>query len=258
MLEVKQDFETRKQEVELYFSFLNDLEQQAISLSQQNQEGESLPYELDSTLSKTLKATGFLLLYNLVESTIANGINAIFDELKSKNVAFDSVTDELKKKAIQNIKTNYTQDLYSNITNVSVDILSAGFDPRNLFSGNVDAKKIREVAQAHGFSSDTDGQTTKSGEKLLTIKTNRNDLAHGVKSFSEVGREHAISGDSGLLEIKDETLAYLEAILTNIENYISVQEYLAANKPSSRMVGNVSNDSMPNSLSQADRDGVAN
>ena len=255
MLEVKQDFETRKQEVELYFAFLSDLEQKAISISQQDQQGNPLPYELDTTLSKTLKATGFLLLYNLVESTMSNGINAIFDELKQKNVDYDSVTDELKKKALQNIKNNKTDELCSKISNISVDILSAGFNPRNLFTGNVDAKKIREVAMDHGFSSDTDGQTTKGGEKLLTIKTNRNDLAHGLKSFSEVGREHGISG---LLEIKNETIAYLEAILANIENYISFQEYLASNSSALRVSSNMGDDSMSNSLSQANGNSVPN
>lgn len=258
MLEVKQDFETRKQEVELYFSFLSDLEQKTVSLSKQDENGQTSPYELDATLSKTLKATGFLLLYNLVESTMANGINAIFDELKTKNIAYDSVTDELKKKAIQNIVSNHTNELYSNITNASVDILSAGFNPRKLFSGNVDARKIREVAEAHGFSSDTDGQSTKGGEKLLTIKTTRNDLVHGVKSFSEVGREHPILGDSGLLEIKDETLAYLEAILTNIDQYISFQEYLAANKQQSRTAMNVGDDSTPDGMSETDGNSVSN
>ncbi len=57
----------------------------------------------------------------------------------------------------------------------------------------------------------------------MTIKSNRNDLAHGVKSFAEVGREK--SADE-LLKIKNKVIKYLRNILVNIETYIANQEYL--------------------------------
>ena len=45
--------------------------------------------KIDDELLKTLKASGFLLLYNLVEATMRNGIEAIFDELQSQGVSYD-------------------------------------------------------------------------------------------------------------------------------------------------------------------------
>jgi hypothetical protein len=51
----------------------------------------------------------------------------------------------------------------------------------------------------------------------------RNDLAHGNKSFANVGRNVTI-GD--ILQIKEEVVEYLRQILTNIENYLENQEYL--------------------------------
>jgi hypothetical protein len=48
-------------------------------------------------LFKTLKANGFLLLYNLVESTMKNAIEAIFDEFKGRGVSFDSCRSEVRK-----------------------------------------------------------------------------------------------------------------------------------------------------------------
>jgi hypothetical protein len=52
---------------------------------------------------------------------------------------------------------------------------------------------------------------------------NRNDLAHGNKSFADVGKEVTIED---ILQIKDEVVEYLRQILINIENYLENQEYL--------------------------------
>ncbi len=60
---------------------------------------------------------------------------------------------------------------------------------------------------------------------MLTIKANRNDLAHGIKSFTEVGRDQTTDE---LLEIKNKVIRYLKQILQNIETYLENAEYLDA------------------------------
>ncbi len=153
---------------------------------------------LDPELAKTLKANGFLLLYNLVESTMRNAIQAIFDELASSKVSFDSVKTELKIIVLQNLKACAPDKVHLKMSNISLDIITAGFDPERLFSGNVDGRLIRETANKYGFSSETkdkDDETKKppnNGDKLLIVKTNRNNLAHGIQSFEEVGRNYYI------------------------------------------------------------------
>ena len=147
---------------------------------------------LDPELAKTLKANGFLLLYNLVESTLRNAIQAIFDELASSKVSFDRVKTELKIIVLQNLKACAPDKVHLKMSKISVDIITAGFDPERLFSGNVDGRLIRETATKYGFSSKTEYGKTKNGENLLIVKTNRNDLAHGIKSFEEVGRDKTI------------------------------------------------------------------
>ncbi len=69
----------------------------------------------------------------------------------------------------------------------------------------------------------TDHAKTGNGEDLLIIKSNRNDLAHGFKSFAEVGKDKTTDE---LLEIKNKTIRYLRKILQNIEQYLSNQDYL--------------------------------
>jgi hypothetical protein len=217
------DFDERAQEVSKYFLLLKNLEQGSIKLSMGN-----LAYfkikNIDTELEKTLKSTGFLLLYNLIESTMRNTIETIFDDIKSQNASFDDMRDEIKKIIIQNFKNNKSTDnLLNDIQNISLDIISVSFDKEKLFSGNIDARKIKQTAEIYGFSYKTNAIKTQDGNDLLKIKTNRNDLAHGFKSFEEIGRE--ASADE-LLRIKKRVISYLREILQNIETYISKQEYL--------------------------------
>ncbi|MDY6781421.1 MAG: MAE_28990/MAE_18760 family HEPN-like nuclease [Cyanobacteriota bacterium] len=217
------DFDERSQEVRSYFLFIKNLEYGSIQLNVVNAKSSN-PKKINNNLAKTLKATGFLLLYNLVESTMTNAIETIFDELKNQNVSFDDVREELKKIIIENFKkNNSTEKLLVDIQSISVDIISSGFDKQKLFSGNIDAKKIREIASKYGFSFQTNARKTQNGADLLKIKTSRNDLAHGLKSFEDVGKD--LTADE-LLRIQKRVICYLKAILENIDDYISKKEYL--------------------------------
>lgn len=75
----------------------------------------------------------------------------------------------------------------------------------------------------YGFSYQTTPKKTQNGSDLLTVKTNRNDLAHGFKSFEEVGKD-ATADD--LLKIQKRVIFYLREILQNIESYLSNEDYL--------------------------------
>lgn len=225
-----QDFNERSKEVSKYFMFLKSLEQGTTKLSMEGKDGNPKIKEIDPELIKTLKASAFLLLYNLVEATMRNAIEAIFDELKSKGVSYDEITPKLKKIVLRNLQKQNPNKVSSIITAISLDIISAGFDKQKLFSGNLDGKRIRETAEEYGFSHLTNYAKTGNGSDLLTIKSNRNDLAHGFKSFAEVGRDKT---SDELLEIKNKTVRYLKEILQNIDQYLLNQQYL-----DSSVVGN--------------------
>lgn len=205
------DFNERSKEVETYFSIFSNIDQ----------------YPTRNTnlkLEQTLRATGFLLLYNLIEATMRNGIEAIFTDITNKNISFDILKSEIQLIILENIRKNKSpKNLLKDLNNISIDIISASFSTDKLFSGNVDSRKIKNIANLYGFSCETDAQKTQNGNDLLRIKNNRNDLAHGFKSFEEVGRE---TNTEELLDIKDRVINYLQKIVENIEEYISNQEYL--------------------------------
>jgi len=49
------------------------------------------------------------------------------------------------------------------------------------------------LQKIYGFTERTDARKTAKGERLEEVKNNRNDLAHGNKTFSGVGSVNTIS-----------------------------------------------------------------
>lgn len=223
MKNVLLDFNTRAKDVDDYFIFLDSLEKQTTQLALLDITGKYQIHSLDSELAKTLKANGFLLLYNLVESTMRNAIEAIFEEFKNKSISFDQLKPEIKLIVLQNLKNRSPKKIYLTINQLSTDIITTTFEPEELFSGNVDARLIKEIADKYGFSYQTDFAKTKNGQNLVVIKSNRNDLAHGIKSFEQVGGYQTLEE---LLEMKEEVVEYFTQILENIRDYLDNEEYL--------------------------------
>ena len=220
MLSVQADFRTRVTEVTRYFLFLEEFDARRVSFLAPS--GGSQPAVSPAekrALFKTLKANLFLLLYNLVESTVKNAIEAIFDEFKSHGVSFDDCRDEVRKIVLGNLKKRNVGKILPRLSTMSVDVVVATFIKDELFSGNVDGRRIREVATEYGFLT-----PKKKSDLLLTVKTHRNDLAHGNKSFADVGRDFDIVR---LKEIQAEVLVFLEELLKNVANYLVTRSYLA-------------------------------
>lgn len=106
------------------------------------------------------------------------------------------------------------------VFNLTRDILNKEtiiFSKDNMdFSGNLDAKKIRNLATKFGFES------SPNGRNLVEITRKRNRLAHGEQTFYEVGKDFTVNE----IELfKNETFNYLEDVISKIERFISEKEY---------------------------------
>ncbi len=220
MINVQTDFQTRAEEVNRYFQFLRAFDKKEITFDPSAPAATVFTVSEQVALFKTLKANGFLLLYNLVESTCKNAIEAIYDEFRAQGISFDQCRQEVKKIVLSNLKKHSVDKIVQSLSKLSIDVVTTTFSKNDLFEGNVDARHLRGVARNYGFQ-----HPKKKSEGLLTVKTNRNDLAHGNKSFADVGRDYDLDR---LDEIRKEVVDFLEALLVNIAAYISSQAYLAA------------------------------
>lgn len=209
MFFVRKIFRDRADEIESYFNFIDGF----ISNSR------------DESLNKILKSNLILMLYNLVESTTSNAIEEIHNSIHANNVSFDLLKLELRKTLVKHVKNFNPHDFVISINDIAIDIVKRSFNKQKVFNGNVDSRKIKELGVIYGFSSTTTYNQTRNGQCLVDIKGRRNDLAHGVFSFTEVGKEYSLQD---LQKMKDETQNYLIEIINNIDNYLINQDYKQA------------------------------
>jgi hypothetical protein len=203
----REDFEARVREL---LAFIHHVERQS----------QESPQDDGPMIGQTLRAAAYLMTYNMVEATARNVVCAIFDRLSTERVSFDEVRTELKSVILRHARQKNPDELAPKLLLIATDIFIEAFDAEQLFGGNVDARELRKTAKMLGYSE----HTHTDGAALLTIKTNRNDLAHGHKTFSELGRDVSVSE---LRQHVARAVWYMRAVLRNVEAYLVAGEYLA-------------------------------
>lgn len=215
MNRVKIEFEKRVLEIEQYFEYIAILDNGKCSINGKTIDGASFEKEINDDLVKILRANGFILLYNLVEATITKSIEALFATIYEREVTFKNLSDNLKKlwiiqkslplnKGIDAIGSNKIIEIITKVVNdiIENEITKLEIDCVKI-SGNVDAKKIRDIADKIGFERPSQQQ----GEDLVVIKDKRNKLAHGEFSFCEIGKDYSIRD---MCKFKNSTINHLE------------------------------------------------
>ena len=226
MKEIIKEFKQQVKEVNLYFDFLKSSVENDVYLSSATKNWKK---PVTSEIQKILKANFFLILYNLIEASIRKSILEIYDALRRDGIHYKLAKPEIQKifldyycKRIRETNNNKFTERISELLQDTLNETIIELDIESIpISGNLDARKVRELARAYGFS-ETLSKAQRGGTDLLTVKTQRNSLAHGLSTFSECGRYYII-GD--LKNIKDEVIRYLEDILKNIKTYIDNKEY---------------------------------
>ncbi len=218
---VRQDFLLKVEEVQNYFLFLELIEEGGLVLTE-NVAGAGSTRKEDLWL-KTLKASFYLVVYNLIESTARQAVQYIYDELSTNEVEYDTCRIEIRKIAIDSLQKRKAEKALEGILQIARDVIKDAFTLDLRFGGNLDAREFRRVATKFGLDPIPNGV----GWKLQAVKDYRNDLAHGAKSFEEVGRDATISDMKVAL---DQTVELLSLFLDSVETYMQNQRYLEANK----------------------------
>lgn len=222
MINARTEYNKRLQEVELYFNTLQLLDKGACSINCIDILGNIETQTIDAELSTILKANGFLLLYNLIEATIRNSIDAVLISIRTSTVTFRDLSDNLKKiwikQETRGINNEKNHEKIMQIAKAILDneMMSFERDCINI-SGNIDAQKIREILKQFG------GNEISNGRDLKTIKDKRNNLAHGEFTFSEIGRNYTVQD---LIGYKNETKDYLSNVLDEVQDFIGNHKYL--------------------------------
>lgn len=227
---VQDDYDARTSEIERYFDFVEllDVGQQEISKTLAARKLD------EGALLKTLKANCFLLLYNLMEAVTKNAVQGLYDHLRAQNADYDNCCDRLKKMVLKNVKREIaalnvqhpnepTKPAYDKRNDAILEVMTGAFIVKNLLSGSVDAKSLRELAQDFGFSP-VHGARNRDPKKLLPVKSRRNALAHGDLTFDDVGKDYTVPE---LKDIKESVFNFMQQFILNVDDYLRNRLYLA-------------------------------
>ncbi|HUE94066.1 MAE_28990/MAE_18760 family HEPN-like nuclease [Pseudomonas sp.] len=185
--------------------------------------------ELSRELTKTLRANTYLLLYNLVEATMTNAIDAIHKAVDSDNLGFDQLSVSLQNVALSHfkraIKDNHGVAIDGRIHPIEVAMARLGYDREKIFSGNVDCGEIKSTAKRYGFQT---ADPNLSGRPILRqlkdLRDKRNALAHGRLSFEQCGQD---TSPEYLSKVKYQTTVYLRSVLWSVSFYLRQRKYAA-------------------------------
>ena len=228
------EFNRRVAEIQKYFELVDRIEQLG-AFSTNSITFPSGEYIVDSDLQKILKSHCYLLLYNLVESSIRNGITAIHDVILTYQLTYKDLSPKIKRLWLLNDKSKSFRDSYikkdtvaDNLQELIKSVLDdemVSLDPSNIpISGNLDAKTIKELIDMYGFFGNLGVPSKEIDDILNFVVKIRCDLAHGNVSFCDASSQSLITW-SKLVDDKDKLVKYLTDLLNNIDDYIEKKKY---------------------------------
>lgn len=239
-----ENFETRLQEVKNYVIFIRELADitspSIVNEYHINSNGyvdhPTFPsYPIDRDLQKTLRASTYLLLYNLMESTMSESIDAIHETIKHEDRNLLELSEKLHKVILQSFSKGLTNEKVSEFSRSNSDIrdrlFDLGYDKKKLFSGNIDCGIISQYCKKYGINLSPYKVNNQpllwNKEKIERIRRKRNSLAHGSESFAQCGQNMAVDTiDDDLKSVE----AVLMGVFNGLNNFLTHQKYLRASQ----------------------------
>jgi hypothetical protein len=189
---------------------------------------------LNASQLSVLKASVFLVAYNLIESTVRAAFESLYARIQSDRVSYSRLSKEIRELWVdQQMKSSIdaftaSPRTYRDKMHVLLELADQGsvveLSKKYLpVSGNLDAVQIRKVCEKHGMRHATP-TALKGGADLEIVREQRNNLAHGSITFSECGRQYTVSD---LERITSQCEQYVRYILKVTERFATGKHYLA-------------------------------
>ncbi len=212
------NFEQRKSDVEAHFrclSFIDSIESHKNIPIEYALSGRQLI--VDQQMQCCLKGQTLILLYNMVESTICECLNYIYDAVADEGLTYAELTNEMRRMWTNSCKRAGRPEAALD-ENVKMPLQVVFEELAINTSGSIDIKKIYEAFKKHGCTIAEDKRIG-CGKSFLTVKSKRNLLAHGNVSFSQCGSAYLFKDlDKMRIDITDFLTIVIEATNKFVEN----------------------------------------
>lgn len=239
MSELEQRLKDRLAEVDHYLTLLEALEatRTPSPKSLEGRGGRVLKWATNDRTVKILKANLFVLIYNVVEATTRDCIEAVWVKVGNERIGPLGLNPRTRKvwsgarfrraeafdasaKVYREILWDLMEDVANGRTG-SVDV------KKILPAGNLSNTELRRLCEEHGIPFNAP-KGSRDGIDLVTVKRCRNDLAHGTRSFEETGAQFALSD---LLDIRKRSASYLRQFVRSVARYIASSAYRQHGNP---------------------------
>lgn len=232
MVTVLADFDERAREVRSYLRLLREMERPGSQLHNPTKPSHRT-IAIEEEWRKVSKATAYLLIYNLVESSIRSAFTRLYQAIEGDGCKLGELSKQFldlwvdQKHRLITRETaspkNYKEAAAAMVQAVLEDQVATLLAAHLPVSGNLDAEAIRGLCHTHGISISVPA-STRGGVDLGVVKAQRNALAHGNRSFSECGRDVTVAD---LERIANQTEVFVRATLRNVKRVIDTRAFKA-------------------------------
>ncbi|MDD3252666.1 MAG: MAE_28990/MAE_18760 family HEPN-like nuclease [Lachnospiraceae bacterium] len=238
MITFKDTYDMRKKEIEEFIELMEFLEAKEYSREDGISEFSKFFYEgklrihlTFQSLINILKSNVSLMIYNIIEYTVSNLIDSIYDEIRINHLSYIDVNESIRAlwrkailKAANDPKANFNTFLRKNeeiIDGILNNSIIEMHSRNTLPAGNLDGKTIKETFELHGIQVKTSSRYYRP-DILEGIKESRNNLAHGSVSFVDAVRTDSIED---IKHNEEFAVAFLEELIETVETYLSQQNF---------------------------------
>lgn len=214
-------FEQRKSDVEAHFrclEFINGVESHKHMPVVDTNSGREM--YVDQQMQCCTKGQTLVLLYNMVESTICECLNYIYDAVHDDGLTYAELTDKMRNMWTASCRRAKRPE--KDLDEASKLPLKVIFEALAInTSGSIDIRKIYEAFEKHGCAI-AETKREECCNSFVTVKSKRNLLAHGNVSFSQCGSSYLFSD---LDKMRLDITSFLGVVIAATKKFVEDKKY---------------------------------
>lgn len=230
-MNLNKQYIARKKDIEAYYDILEFIDNiETYKHSKIECLNTTFSLDVSTNMQQCMKASCIILLYNIIESTIIHCLQSLYDAVHDDRLKYKDLTDDIKYMWVKsqypyNIQSMQMRDKTKEIMDgIEINLIKFDTNTYNDISGNLDMRKIKELAKSLGIDMELYKMQDKDiiANDFLSIKNKRNKLAHGEDSFSSIG---SVLTFSDLRRYKDNVYVFLGMIIDKFDDFIKNKKY---------------------------------
>lgn len=174
-------------------------------------------------VSAVMKATVLVMNYSLVEALVVELVDELYEMANSQGASLSRLSPHLRKQIVDYRFRGLQGAGSKRIQEVAIEMIDKAIADtvidrpdkksiRDSFLGNLDARKLRDIASKMGITL-TVNIRSRGGSDLREMKDSRNQLAHGHRSFNDLGQLKTVS------DLTTQTRRIVEYLLSVIRSF---------------------------------------